>query len=289
MTVTAGEKYDAEVGPEDFARADEPPDPDVSAGETEAPYGWTRDKATGELRPKKRPGRPSLPPDAGKIAEGLPVSRAADRAPGDGGKRGKPPIADADVAMPKGGVIAAGVNKLYRRAGKILRVFDADIGEAFIACTRREEGDDVDELTVGEAWENLCKTNPRVRRFVMKAIAGGAMGDLIMAHAPIGIAFAMKPLVQRLIPFERLIASVAEPDEDTPDGEGGLPGGMTEADVGDMQRLAEEQARRMAARMGVQVSDEELAEASAKAAGRVPPAFRRQQPSRQSRAKRAHR
>ena len=286
MTVTAGEKYDAEVGPEDFAQADEPPDPDVSAGETEAPYGWTRDKATGELRPKKRPGRPSMPPPAEKVAEGPPVSRAADRAP-DGGKRGKPPI--ADTAMPKGGVIAAGVNKLYRRAGKILRVFDAEIGEAFIACTRREDGDDADELTVGEAWENLCKTNPRVRRFVMRAIAGGAMGDLVMAHAPIGIAFAMKPLVQRLIPFERLIASVAEPDEDTPEGEGGLPGGMTEADFGDMQRLAEEQARRMAARMGVQVSDDELAEASARAAGRVPPAFRRNQPSRQSRAKRAHR
>ena len=188
--------------------------------------------------------------------------------------------------MPKGGVIAAGVNKLYRRAGKFLRVFDAELGEAFIACTRREDDAD-DELTVGEAWENLCKTNPRVRRAVMKAIAGGAAGDLIMAHAPIGIALLMKPMVQKLIPFDRLIGSMGEPDEDTPEGEGDLPGGMTESDFDQMRGLAEQQAARMAARMGMNVSPEDLAAASAQAASQMPAAFRRQQPTAsRSRAKR---
>lgn len=290
MTVTTSETYDADTSPDDFLTADEPPGPDVPAddeSEPAAPYGWTRDRETGQLRPKKRPGRPAAPPGPDEITKGDPVARAADRPPGSG-KRGHDRVADADVPMPKGGIIAAGVNKLYRRAGKIVRVFDADMGEAFIACTRRDGDDDADELTVGEAWENLCRTNPRVRRFVLKAIAGGAAGDLIMAHAPIGIAFMMKPLVQKLIPFDRLIGSMAEPDDDTPDGEGGLPGGMTAGDFGEMQAMAEQQARKMAERMGMQVSDEELAAASAKAAGKVPPAFRRQQPAgRQSRAKRA--
>jgi hypothetical protein len=293
MTATITENYDAGTGPDDFLIADEPPEPEVTAGQEDAPYGWTRDRQSGELRPKRSPGRPKTPPAADEVTAGPEVSRAADRPPGapsrtlpwfTGRAPGSSPA--AEPVMPKGGVIAAGVNKLYRRAGKILRVFDPEMGAAFIACTRRDTGDDADELTVGEAWENLCRTNPRVRRFVLKAIAGGAAGDLIMAHAPIGIAFMMKPLVQKLIPFERLISSVAEPDDDTPDGEGDLPGGMTAADFGEMQAAAEQQARRMAERMGMTVSEEELAEASAKAAGQMPPAFRRQQPNRQSRASR---
>jgi hypothetical protein len=299
MTAPAVEKYDADTSPDDFLIADEPPElpetGDVPAGEGEAPYGWTRDRATGELRPKKSPGRPKTPPAADDLKAGPAVSRADDRPPeaprrhllsdwlGQGDGPG--PAAD-DAPMPKGGVIAAGVNKLYRRAGKILRVFDPEMGAAFIACTYADTGDDADELTVGEAWENLCKTNPRVRRVILKAIAGGAVGDLFMAHAPIGIAFMMKPLVQKLIPFERLISSVAEPDDDTPEGEGGLPGGMTEADFGDMQAMAEQQARRMAERMGMNVSPEDLAAASAAAAEKMPPAFRRQQPRGQTRQQR---
>jgi hypothetical protein len=285
MTVTAEEKYDAEVGPGDFLTAEEPPEPDVPADEETAPYGWTRDRATGQMRPKIRPGRPAAPPGPGQVTQGEPVARTADRPPGPG-NRGRAPVADADVPMPKGGIIAAGVNKLYRRAGKILRVFDAEMGEAFIACTRPDPDGEDGELTVGEAWENLCKTNPRVRRAVLKAIAGGAAGDLIMAHAPIGIAFMMKPMVQKLIPFERLIASMGEPDGDTPDGDGDLPGGMNSADVASMQALAEQQARQMAERMGMTVTDEQLAAASAQAAGQMPAAFRRQQPRSQSRANR---
>jgi hypothetical protein len=187
--------------------------------------------------------------------------------------------------MPRGGVIAAGVDKLYRRAGKILRAFDHDIGQALIECTRAdllEEG----ELTVGQAWEQVAKTNPRIRAFLMRAIAGGAWGDLIMAHAPIGIAIVMKPAVQRLIPFGRIIDSVAEPDDDTPEGEGGLPGGMTAADFEELRATAAEQARRVAARMGMDVSDEQLAEAAASVGG-VPPAFNRQQ--RRAAASRARR
>ena len=290
MSVMTGEKYDTGTSPDDFISPDEPPadgQPDVSAGQdfTEnAPWGWTRDKETGEMRPKRRPGRPRVPPTAEEVAAREPVIPEKDRPP-EFGKRGRKPPAEPP-AMPRGGVIAAGVNKLYRRAGKIVRAMDEDIGEAIIMCTRRDDLED-DELTVGEAWENLCKANPRIRAFIMRAIAGGAWGDLVMAHAPIGIALFMKPWVQRLLPFERLVASVAEPDEDTPEGEGGLPGGMTAADAGDIAGLAAEQARQMARRAGVHVSDEELAEAVAKAQAmkQVPAAFRRQ-PQHRSRATR---
>ena len=46
--------------------------------------------------------------------------------------------------------------------------------------------------------------------------------------APIAMAVLMKPAVLKRIPFAAFIESMAEPDEDTPAGEGGLPGGMTD-------------------------------------------------------------
>lgn len=282
MTAPVEEKYDAGTGPEDFMQADDPPE-DPGAEPDEAPFGWTRDRDSGELRPRKKPGRPSHPPKPGDVAAAEPVSRAEDRPPG-AGKGGGRPAPSAAPPMPRGGVIAAGVNKLYRRAGKILRAMDADLGQALIECTRKDP-DEPDELTVGEAWENLCKANPRIRAFAMRAISGGAWGDLVMAHAPIGIALLMKPWVQRMLPLGQLVESMAEPDDDTPDGEGGLPGGMTVADFDQMRDVAEQQARKMAAKMGISVTEEQMAEASAAAANSVPAAFR-SQPRRQTRARR---
>jgi hypothetical protein len=278
--------YSAGTGPEDFAVADDPPGDVLTDDETAgsdfadggAPFGWTRDRKTGKLRPKTRPGRPKVPPSPEELAAAPPVEREPDRPPAST-KAGGRPAARAPVPalpMPRGGVIAAGVDKLYRRAGKLLRALDYDIGQALIECTRAENLDE-GELTVGQAWEQVAKTNPRIRAFLMRAIAGGAWGDLIMAHAPLGIALVMKPAVQRLIPWGRIVESMAEPDEDTPDGEGGLPGGMTAADFEELRNTAAEQARRVAARMGIQVSDEELAEAAAGVSGSVPPAFNRQQ------------
>ena len=108
-----------------------------------------------------------------------------------------------------------------------------------------------------------------------------------MAHAPLGIALVMKPAVQRFIPWGRIVESMADPDEDSADGEGGLPGGMTAADFEELKGTAAEQARRVAAPMGIQVSDEQLAEAAAGVSGVVPPAYNRQQ--RRAAASRARR
>src|SRR5579864_1344085 len=266
--------YSAGTGPDDFAVADDPPGDVLTDDETagsdfadgEAPFGWTRDRKTGKLRPKTRPGRPKVPPGPEELAAAPPVEREPDRPPAAPRRPAARHAADPAAPMPRGGVIAAGVDKLYRRAGKLLRALDYDIGQALIECTRAENLDE-GELTVGQAWEQVAKTNPRIRAFLMRAIAGGAWGDLIMAHAPLGIALVMKPAVQRLIPWGRIVESMAEPDEDTPDGEGGLPGGMTAADFEELKGTAAEQARRVAARMGIQVSDEELAEAAAGVSG----------------------
>lgn len=281
MTVTLGEDLTAD----EFYTADDPDEPGIPAGEDtntvidpEAPYGWTIDKETKQRRPKKSPGRPKQPPTAEELAAAPVVELATDRAP-SARPRTLPGAPAAEEPMPKAGMIARGVNKLYRRAGKIIRVLDEEIGEAVIACTQPGEDDD---LTVGEAWEALCKANPRVRAWVMKLITGGVWGDLIMAHAPIGIALLMKPAIARLIPFRRLVGSFLEPDEDSAEG------GLTPEDADAMMDLAEQQARHAASKMGVQVTDKMMADArqqAAKMAG-VPPGLRRQQPQNHSRAKR---
>ena len=292
MTVNGDQRddYAAGTGPDDFTTAEEIPlsDEEIAGSEgVSAPYGWTRDRKTGTMRPRIRPGRPSTPPTAEELAAAAPVEREPDRSPAapQGRGRGRGTTHPDPVPMPKGGIIAAGVDKLYRRAGKLLRALDHDIGQALIECTRAdllEEG----ELTVGQAWEQLAKTNPRIRQFLMRAIAGGAWGDLIMAHAPIGIAIVMKPAVQRLIPWQRVVESMAEPDEDAPEGEGGLPGGMTAADFEELKATASEQARRVAARMGVAVSDEQLAEAAAAVGSGTVTVNRQQRRAAASRARR---
>lgn len=265
----------------------------------EAPYGWTTDPVTKERRPKKAPGRPRNQPDADDLARQPPIERQEDRAPErPKGHKPSPVIAPADAPpMPRGGVINKGVNKLYRRTGKLIRGMEhgdpMGIGQAFIECARPdpETPEDERELTVGEAWEQLAKNNPRIRAFLLKVIAGGDVGDLVMAHVPIGIAFGMKPWVQKLIPFGEVVDSMTEPDADEPEGTA-MPAGLTRDDVGDMQELAMKQARQMARRAGVHVTEAQIQEAAAKAAAMaadsndLPAGLRRQQPKRQSRAQR---
>ena len=267
---------------------------DVEAGaDPEAPYGWTTDPKTGERRPKKSPGRPRKPRTAEELrAEGPPPAVPPDEPPGRLPRGARKPADDADVAeMPKAGVIAKGVNKLYRRAGRIIRAMDRDIGQAVIECTRPDP-EDPDWLTVGEAWEQVAKTSPNIRRWVMRAIAGGAWSDLVMAHAPIGVAIMMKPLIMRILPFRKLIESMTA-DED---GDGGDLGGLTPEDVEamaaqaglDVEAMAERVARRMNGQPGVPVSAEvEAAARRVAEESRLPPGFRRQQPKRSSRSARS--
>jgi hypothetical protein len=272
----------------------------------EAPYGYTQDPATGEMRPKKSPGRPKRSPsveelkapavpaagsgdDAAGTGEPSPPSvpvPAADRAPDDARKPPKSGSRAPSAPIPpyRSGVIAAGVNKLYRRAGKIVRAMDADIGEAIIQSARNTADPGEADDSVGAAWDELAKTNPRIRRFLLKAVAGGAWAQLVMAHAPIGMAIVMKPAILNLIPFSRLIESMAEPDEDTPAGDGGLPAGLTADDAQKMAALAQQQMQRMGLSVPPEVAEQMAQAAAAMANGGIqpsaPPGFTRQQPRR---------
>lgn len=299
--------YTGGTSPEDFAVADLP---DVDAGEDgsedgerDLGYGFITDPKTGKRRAKRAPGRPKHQPTADDLARQPPLEREADKPPQrSSGRRPSPlPAADDEPKMPKGGVIAAGVNKMYRRAGKIIRGFEhgdpAGIGQAFIECTKPDldEPEEERELTVGEAWENLARSNPRIRRFLLRIVETNDIAALVMAHAPIGIAFAMKPWVQKLVPFGDMVESLTEPDEDEPEGTS-MPGGLTREDIQQMADLTQDQAdqlarkaRDMARRAGVHLSDGEIQDAVAKAAGMqegLPPGFRRQQPKKRSRAQR---
>jgi hypothetical protein len=135
------------------------------------------------------------------------------------------------------------MNKLYAKAGKIIKVMDPEIGNAILSVTRKESDDDV---TVGEAWEEIARTNPRIRMFLLKMIAGGAWTQLLMAHAPILLAVVMKDQVRKHIPFMRLVSALLEDDEDgTPSDISEAFGGLTPDDAEQMANFAQTMATQM--------------------------------------------
>lgn len=260
MTATIEQSSPADLT-DDALYAEEPPDEGETAGQDGAPYGYTRDRKTGELRAKVRPGRPKHPPGAEELSAREPVAPEADAPPPDhphGRRRTRARTDDTPAPpMPRGGVIAREVNRMYRRAGKIVRAMDEDIGQAIIECTRPEQVEPGEEPnpTVGEAWENLCKTNPRIRRWILQIISKGAWTELLLAHAPIGMALFMKPAIAgRLINSQgflgRLAQSFFEPDEDTQEGD------LTPEDGQEMADLAESQFEQMADRVAAKLPPE---------------------------------
>ncbi len=282
------------------AAAAEPGPDDVTAA---APYGWTRDRATGLMRPKLAPGRPRAPRTPEELAdEPEPPPRPHDEPPAQ--DRKPLPPTDDDVPMPAGGVIAKKVNRLYRRIGRALRKLDDEIGTAFLEVTRKEDPDDV---TAGEAWENLAKDNPRIRAWILNAIKGGAWQDLIFAHGAIAMAIFTKRWILEHIPIIGMAASWFERDDD--DGQAGDDDGQAEQlEPADVQAMADTSAaimrragsnvtiKRMAAKLAdgsasledLEHLDPELVAAAQSMAARgLPPGLRRQ-PQKRSRAKRRH-
>jgi hypothetical protein len=188
--------------------------------------------------------------------------------------------------MPRGGVIAKGMDSLYRQVGKVLRIIGAEAeGAAVIACTRRDP-DEPDLPTTGEAWEQLARNNPRIRAFLLRLIQGNDWQTLLLAHLPIGMALMTHDWVRRYIPMQRAAEVMFEPDED-----GNTPMDLLPEDVEDMQAMAQQQAERMASRMGVKVPEGVARAAMEQAAaasngGTIPPGFQRQQTRHRSRAQR---
>jgi hypothetical protein len=205
---------DLGVGPEDALAPDE-----------DAPFGYTIDRKTGERRPKKVGGRPKAAPpvvfESGTTpgVEALKSQKreqTEDRAPGKASKNRTPKFArkpkeTVDAPPFRAGPIASGMNKLYLRAGKIVRIWDEAIGQAIIETTRKEAPDDV---TVGEAWEELARTNPRIRIFLLRLISGGVYTQLIMAHMPILLALLMKDAIRDRLPFGKVMEAFIPEDGD---------------------------------------------------------------------------
>lgn len=241
----------------------------------EAPWGYTKDRKTGELRPKKKPGaRPgpvaraagSTPPSLEELRAAGPVDGAPkDRAPGATRRRGRRSLRDRIQAPPpaelppfRAGPIAKQVNALYRRAGKILKQMDRDLGIAVIACTKKEDEDDI---TVGEAWEELAKNNPRIRAFLLSITTTGAWAGLFMAHAPIAAALMMKEGIRKHLPLQGLIEAFLdnegeEDGQDDDDAEDGPPAGLaammgqlTPDDMAQMSAMANKLMGGVAAKM----------------------------------------
>lgn len=221
----------------------------------EAPYGWMTDPETGLRRPKKRPGRRSktATPPVGNSpsleelqALGTLSEASEDTAPGAPPKGKKKPAMKAETLPPfRAGVISKGVNGLYRKAGRLAKMFDPDLGNAIIAITR---ADDEDDVTVGDAWEEVAKTNPRIRAFLMKLMARGAMAELFRVHLPIFLVIMMKPAVQKRLPILKLADVLLTDDEPDPDGEGYEPqpsglaqmmGGINPEDMAQMMAMAQ--------------------------------------------------
>jgi hypothetical protein len=252
----------------------------------EAPFGYTRDRSTGETRPKKSPGRGGVRP-APTVEEMKAAADAAaaagehgaaleDRAPAKPSRKHR--AAARAAARPEvpyhQGQITRGMNRLYRQAGKITRAMDDDIGTAMIEAARNTADEGEPDDSVGAAWDELARVNPRVRRFCVMLVSGGVYGQLLMAHAPIALAIMMKPAIAERIPFARFLASMAEPDEDTPAGEGGLPGGMTADDVVQMAAMADQFASRIGMSVPPEVVDQMQAAAADTSNGTSPPQMR---------------
>jgi hypothetical protein len=219
---------------------------DPYAADENAPYGYMDDPVTGERRPKKnrgrqatRPREPGVTPTLQDLkSEKRGESDVKDRAP----ERPKKTRGQGPAPAYKAGVITKGMNGLYRKTGKIMRVFDGEVGQAFIDISVNDAGPGEDDDSVGAAWDELARTNPRVRATLMKLVKGGAVGALLYAHLPIAMVIVMKPAVRDRIPFGRLIDSLAETDSDSPSD---LPGGMTGGDVADMGAMLQSQLASM--------------------------------------------
>lgn len=232
--------------------------PEESPERGDAPFGYTTDR-DGTVRPKKAPGRPRRSPSleelrAAKEAEaagpeGAPP--AGDRPPDPGRRpRRQRPHSKGGDDKPKApapqfreGVIERGVNQLYRKTGRMVRVADRDIGQALIDITRK---DDAEDVTVGEAWEQLARGNPRIRAVLLRLIEGGAWGQLVMCHAPVAMAVFMKDAIRRRLPFPRVAEAFFAPDEDGQAPADGTPlAGLSPEDAGQMMAFAQGIAERL--------------------------------------------
>jgi len=233
------------------------------AVDPEAPYGYRADGKTPKRGPGGRPARksPSLEELKASRAEGAAPDGApgqqADRAPeppakgrGRGRARGVTGPAPAAPPMPKAGVIATGMNRAYRTAGRIAQAMARPgskgqrAGAALVEMTRKDAPDD---LTVGEAWEHLAEANPRIRRVLLKLIGGGAVGELVQAHVPLLLVLFMPTGEDEAATvLARVAGAVLDTDEPAAGSPAPPAAGLTPEDIEQAMAFAQAMAARAA-------------------------------------------
>jgi hypothetical protein len=104
-------------------------------------------------------------------------------------------------AMPRN--LGKQVAEMYVLAGMAVMPFDQGCASVVVSSAER----------CGEAWEELAKVNPAVRRVLVGLTQTSAIGAVILAHAGIATAVGIHhiPAVRRMF-AERAQAEQAEPD-----------------------------------------------------------------------------
>jgi hypothetical protein len=123
-------------------------------------------------------------------------SRGEDEANSDGGRAGGPrdrrTKQNKSAAAPRmPAQLGKQVAELYGLAAMMLMAFDPPCATAVMESAER----------CGEAWENLARTNPGVRRVLVSLTQGSAWSSVVFANAPIISAIAIHhiPAVSKIM------------------------------------------------------------------------------------------
>jgi len=182
------------------------------------------------------------PQSLSPIDRSTPDREPGDRPPTAGRRRGRrragvggPPKAPVDVPPFRSGPIAKGMNRIYAKTGRLLKMANPMVGEAFISITRKESEDDE---TIGEAWEALAQTDPVWRARLLKLCSGGAYGRIVIAHLPILMALMALEPVKKRIPFGRIVEALLGGDATEPEQSGPPQGFDAPMSFEDMAAMA---------------------------------------------------
>jgi hypothetical protein len=101
---------------------------------------------------------------------------------GEPKRRGRPPGSQSTTAKKRAplppwrdGVISAWAENFYTMAGQAIESFDEDYGKILQAIA----------APAGQAWEDLARDTPQLRRFFAWIMTTGKLTGLVMAHSPL--------------------------------------------------------------------------------------------------------
>lgn len=115
------------------------------------------------------------------------------------GRAKMPKMPKATPSLPKGG-LRQPLENMYTGLGMAVMVVDQHCGQTII--------DNAPECA--KAMEELAKTNPAVRRLLMKLVSTSALGTVIAAHSPILMAIAMHHVPMLKANQEKMVSEMAE-------------------------------------------------------------------------------